>query len=1342
MFLLVFLHFTTIAAAARQTSVTEVLNNAYATYSKGDVLSAVEQVEARLARDVSPSDRLELHLALAEFCVNAEQVDCLRRHLEEFAELAKSTPEPPLWIRDKFILAALFERYLSRDFAFFRDQGALTFAENLADPVGNLKGYIDFSLLSAWLQLQTGDNQRALQFALQAEGGLLRIDPLRNRYFAATRLSQLIALLYDAKDTVRAYNLLNISHNFILPSLPPDGPEAALHKIRSAAIFVNLGLTSNSGAEALEDALTAWMKLQVEARTKDHRLSWLSATLTGLYAAGGLADEAQKALRRNPYYAKRQEILTRGRFANAGEVAFAFSETLSKIAFGEPPDPAWLPLVAGGPDGRLFTEKDGDLFAEALMFEAILSIRKGPAETSRKLLKRAGKAVLERIGALEGRFRDGYALPSLNDKLVMELAMQADVSDGDDSHDMLIAGTQFLSRSLRDEIVENIGFVSTYDDVEWTVAAASLVKLNNALRRWEVGRFREWMTRTDDSDAASRRHVSQAILLQAGLQSFEEKRTEIKAHLAKLADAGAAAEKNTPNARFPTQANVQSALTENDAFVTIVYLINSSFRLCINNTGVHVQKMQADRAFLNDLKLIRFAITATHPPSEALDSQYPVSSAIRVYHRIFGGFETCLKGRDHIYFAAQGVSQFLPLQVLLTELPDKVDGGYDLKNAAWAFKTFSVSYISSPASLVYFARKGRTGRTPSKRFLGIGNPKLSERPSSGEQAESGVRLSALGDLPETAAELNEASALFEAEDRTVLTGVDATEEAFRSLILSDYNILHFATHGVVPGELDGIDRPALVLTPVNAADRRNDGLLTSREIVDLDLNARLVILSACNSANFDVQVFAGELRGLTDAFILSGADAVVASLWPVESAASKTLMTGLQRLLSENPALAVAKAHSAAARNYFGQQRNPAFFHPRFWGAFIVLGNGGAQVDRPDASDSAIEPMAGGGADYHAYHRAITSLARFWDDVIVLKHGKFNGKRRPSVLSRITLSGDEVWRVDDRDVAAGKILAFDDKIYATGFRSRNGASIPVVRLFDPTGKRLWQKDVHAANGLTSIRAAIPGRSGNLLLASESRNNGKLRQIVFDVSGDGRSERIAALPVPEPGDLLGLKTDIVLSRRGDRIFAVVSYIFDPNGVTGGLFNLPKICSRQSFAVIYEIDLKTKKIVTQHGPIDGVKVTSALMRDGKLIFGGAAQKNCSVETHGFLAEMSEDRFWKALWRDNTPFSSSVETVLQGADGIYAIVSKSRDLDILRSADSFENRPFSSKKSETYRELRFDDFEILRMSPDDPRTVSLFRSVNQVLWIEGGLIDGRSFILHGSNAGNPWWARIKFR
>jgi CHAT domain-containing protein len=113
-------------------------------------------------------------------------------------------------------------------------------------------------------------------------------------------------------------------------------------------------------------------------------------------------------------------------------------------------------------------------------------------------------------------------------------------------------------------------------------------------------------------------------------------------------------------------------------------------------------------------------------------------------------------------------------------------------------------------------------------------------------------------------------------------GKDANESVVKSIDLAQYRIVAFATHGLVPGDLDGLTQPALALTAPSVAGIEGDGLLTMEEILGLKLDADWVVLSACNTGAGAGAAEAAS--GLGSAFFCAGTRAVLVTNWSVQSA--------------------------------------------------------------------------------------------------------------------------------------------------------------------------------------------------------------------------------------------------------------------------------------------------------------------------------------------------------------------------------------------------------------------------------------------------------------------------
>jgi CHAT domain-containing protein len=120
-----------------------------------------------------------------------------------------------------------------------------------------------------------------------------------------------------------------------------------------------------------------------------------------------------------------------------------------------------------------------------------------------------------------------------------------------------------------------------------------------------------------------------------------------------------------------------------------------------------------------------------------------------------------------------------------------------------------------------------------------------------------------------------------------------------------------------------------------------DGLLTASKISRLSLNARLVVLSACNTARYDIAQASLGVQDLQAAFTVAGAPTLLASLWPVESATARKLTIGFFTQW-RSPQTGAADALARATRAFL-DTADPAHQHPRFWAPFVVAGNGGVR---------------------------------------------------------------------------------------------------------------------------------------------------------------------------------------------------------------------------------------------------------------------------------------------------------------------------------------------------------------------------------------------------------------
>jgi CHAT domain-containing protein/Tfp pilus assembly protein PilF len=162
-------------------------------------------------------------------------------------------------------------------------------------------------------------------------------------------------------------------------------------------------------------------------------------------------------------------------------------------------------------------------------------------------------------------------------------------------------------------------------------------------------------------------------------------------------------------------------------------------------------------------------------------------------------------------------------------------------------------------------------------------------------------------------------------------GFDANLDSVRSPALSQYRIVHFATHALLDGK--NPERSGLVLSLVDQRGRRQDGFLDLDQIYNLNLPVDLVVLSACDTA-LGEEIRGEGLLGLARGFLYAGACRVMASLWNVDDEATSELMAHFYRSMEQDgrsPAAALRLAQIAIAKD--GRWRSPFY-----WAAFQLQG--------------------------------------------------------------------------------------------------------------------------------------------------------------------------------------------------------------------------------------------------------------------------------------------------------------------------------------------------------------------------------------------------------------------
>lgn len=413
-------------------------------------------------------------------------------------------------------------------------------------------------------------------------------------------------------------------------------------------------------------------------------------------------------------------------------------------------------------------------------------------------------------------------------------------------------------------------------------------------------------------------------------------------------------------------ADLQATLAPGEAYVKLVTLDTDAYVLYAAADQAMAWRADATPAELEKLVAkIRESI-AVIEGGQVLTYPFDIERSRELYVRLFAPVADRLPKLEHIVFEPDGALLKLPINLLVTDdasveaykarMAGKNADEYDFRGTAWLGRTARIS-TSVAAAAFRDVRKARPSDA-SRAYLGLGEnlpigeatPGASRTRAALEGGEKCQWSPNIWANPIKADELRDAATRFGGSSR-VLTGGEFTDSAIMGLAdLSDYRILHFATHGLVTApQPECPPRPALLTSFDEQQD--SDGLLSFAEIFGLRIDADLVILSACDTAGSatvgatrEAGVTSGgafALDGLVRAFVGAGGRTVLASHWPVPDDFNATgrLIAGL---FTED-----GRATAEALRtSQLGLMDEADTSHPFYWSAFAVVGDGAARLAR------------------------------------------------------------------------------------------------------------------------------------------------------------------------------------------------------------------------------------------------------------------------------------------------------------------------------------------------------------------------------------------------------------
>jgi CHAT domain-containing protein len=440
----------------------------------------------------------------------------------------------------------------------------------------------------------------------------------------------------------------------------------------------------------------------------------------------------------------------------------------------------------------------------------------------------------------------------------------------------------------------------------------------------------------------------------------------------------------------PTVNQIKAALRSGEALLSFYFGQDASFVWAVPKDGGVA--FAAVPATALDLEAKVQKLREALEPQVEMVSEIPpfdLTLAYELYTLLLKPVESAWQPAKSLIVVTNGALGELPLGLLPTA-PSQIDlnakplfSGY--RNVPWLARDHAVTVVPSASALVTLRQlpPGAPSRDP---LIGFGDPYFNAQEAADAEAEQAApvqvasaseadtgtanvtrgvplklraaphtenidvaELAMLPRLPDTRLELMSVAKTLNADPgKALFLGKDANEQNVETMDLSRYRIVYFATHGLVPGDVDGLTQPALALTAPDIAGVKGDGLLTMEKILALKLDADWVVLSACNTAA-GAGAGAEAASGLGSAFFYAGTRALLVTNWSVQSTSARELITDIFRRQGADPTLSRGEALrqammalldgpgsvDAAGHTVF------TYGHPFFWAPYSVIGDGG-----------------------------------------------------------------------------------------------------------------------------------------------------------------------------------------------------------------------------------------------------------------------------------------------------------------------------------------------------------------------------------------------------------------
>jgi CHAT domain-containing protein len=373
------------------------------------------------------------------------------------------------------------------------------------------------------------------------------------------------------------------------------------------------------------------------------------------------------------------------------------------------------------------------------------------------------------------------------------------------------------------------------------------------------------------------------------------------------------------------QANsIKTHLASNQALIEYTLTDSLLYTMVIADKQIHVLQTKVDSTFPATILKFR-KITSSEGNQDFNKANYDqfVSSASQLYKILIEPVKGYLKNKRLIIIPDAEIG-YISFDILLTRQPKANET--DFRDLPYLITQNSISYAVS-ATLLFNDFK-KTGKKVERRLLAFAptydNIKnIDIKDLTNKRSERSVLMP----IPGVQKEVKNISKIF---NSSVFEDKQATESNFKDQA-GNFGLLHLAMHTIINDENPLYSK----LVFYQNDDQKNDGLLNTYELFNMDLNAQLAVLSACNTGTGMLQQGEG-IMSLARGFFYAGVPSIVMTLWSVEDYSGVELMTSFYSGLAEGKTK--DEALRQAKLNYL-QNSDQLKAHPHFWAAYVNIGD-------------------------------------------------------------------------------------------------------------------------------------------------------------------------------------------------------------------------------------------------------------------------------------------------------------------------------------------------------------------------------------------------------------------